>query len=195
DGSGRFFHSGTSFPSEHSAAAWSIAEVIAHEYPGPLTKILAYGAAGLISYSRIRSQQHFSSDVLIGTLIGELSAFTVYKRHHDPELGGDEWESWSAKTRRMFTDPSEGNLGSPYVPLDSWIYPALDRLAAMGLIDSGFAGMKPWTRNECVRLLDEAGDHVESGTGGAEAERIYRLLEREFSGDRERIGSGGRARA
>src|SRR5207248_10438963 len=40
--------------------------------------------------------------------------------------------------------------------------------------------------SDLVRLLDEAGDHVESGTGGAEAEKIYRLLEREFSGDRDR---------
>src|SRR6266446_5337793 len=39
NGSGSFFQSsGTSFPSEHSAAAWSVAGVIAHEYPGPLTK-------------------------------------------------------------------------------------------------------------------------------------------------------------
>src|SRR5467141_1200669 len=107
NGSGPFFQNGgTSFPSEHAAAAWSIAEVIAHEYPGPLTKILAYSIAGLVSYSRVRAQQHFSSDVLVGSLIGELSAYTVYKRHHDSELGGDEWESWSSKAHRMFTDPS-----------------------------------------------------------------------------------------
>ena len=44
DGSGPFFQSGgTSFPSEHAAAAWSVAGVIAHEYPGPFTKIMAYG--------------------------------------------------------------------------------------------------------------------------------------------------------
>src|SRR5208337_1586158 len=86
DGSGPFFQGGgTSFPSEHAAAAWSVAGVIAHEYPGPLTKILAYGAAGMISYSRVRAQQHFPSDALVGALIGELPAYTVYQRHHDPE--------------------------------------------------------------------------------------------------------------
>src|SRR5208283_4948856 len=51
-GNGYFFSGGVSFPSEHSSIAWSIAGVIAHEYPGPLTKILAYTAAGLVSYSR-----------------------------------------------------------------------------------------------------------------------------------------------
>jgi hypothetical protein len=179
DGSGPFFQNGTSFPSEHAAAAWSIAEVIAHEYPGPLTKILAYSIAGLVSYSRVRAQQHFSSDVLVGSLIGELSAYTVYKRHHDPELGGDEWESWSSKAHRMFTDPSPGFRGSPYVPLDSWIYPALDRLAGMGLIDSGFADMRPWTRLECARLVGEAGERIAlTDSPGGE---IYRQLQAEFA--------------
>ena len=179
DGSGSFFQNGTSFPSEHAAAAWSIAEVIAHEYPGPLTKILAYSVAGLVTYSRVRAQQHFSSDVLVGSLIGELSAYTVYRRHHDPELGGDEWESWSSKARRAFTDPSPGYRGSPSVPLDSWVYPALDRLAGMGLIDSEFIGSRPWTRLECARLANEAGERLaltESPAG-----EIYRQLEAEFA--------------
>jgi Capsule assembly protein Wzi/PAP2 superfamily len=179
-GAGDFFQGGTSFPSEHAAAAWSIAAIIAHEYPGPLTKILAYGLAGLVSYSRVRAQQHFSSDVLVGSLIGELSAYVVYKRHHDPELGGDEWESWSAKARRMFADPSPGYRGSPYVPLDSWIYPALDRLAGMRLIDSAFAGMRPWTRRECARLVSEASDRVDDHSIAGE---IYRKLEEEFKSE------------
>src|SRR5438874_634998 len=194
NGNGQFFHSGVSFPSEHAAAAWSVAGVVAHEYPGTFTKILAYGLASLVDISRIKAQKHFPSDVVVGTVIGNLVAQNIYSRHHDPELGGEAWRSISQVFRADGTR-SPANQGSPYVPLDSWIYPALDRLAAMGLIDSGFAGMKPWTRNECVRLLDEAGDRVESGTGGPEAEKIYNLLEREFSGDRERIGSGGRARA
>ena len=177
DGAGSFFHNGTSFPSEHAAAAWSIASVIAHEYPGPLSKILAYGAAGLVSYARVRAGQHFPSDVLFGALIGELSAYTVYKRHHDPELGGDEWESWSTKAHRLFTDPRPGYLGSPYVPLDSWIYPALDRLMGMALIDSGFAAMRPWTRRECARLVSEAAERV---IPDSPAEAIYRQLETEF---------------
>src|SRR5207302_8161766 len=74
------------------------------------------------------------------------------------------------------------------------IYPALDRLAAMGLIDSGFAGMRPWTRNECARLLGEAGEHLDDGTGGPEAEKIYQLLESEFRSELEGVG-GERPRA
>jgi len=177
DGTGNFFQKGTSFPSEHAAAAWAIASVIAHEYPGAMSKLMAYGGAGLISFSRVKSGQHFPSDVLVGALIGELSAYTIYKRHHDPELGGDMWESWSSKAHRLFTDSPPGYLGSPYVPLDSWIYPALDRLTGLGLIDSGFAAMRPWTRRECARLVSEAGERVVSDSPAGE---IYRQLEAEF---------------
>jgi FlaA1/EpsC-like NDP-sugar epimerase len=46
---GSFGAGGASSPSEHALVAWSIASVIAHEYPGPLTKLLAYGAATGIS--------------------------------------------------------------------------------------------------------------------------------------------------
>ena len=42
DYQGKFRAGGDSFPSEHAAAAWSIAGVIAHEYPGNLTRLLIY---------------------------------------------------------------------------------------------------------------------------------------------------------
>src|SRR5690349_5029350 len=91
-GSGSFFQSGgTSFPSEHAAAAWSVAGVIAHEYPGPLTKVMAYGLASLVDISRVRAHQHFPSDVLVGSIIGNLVAQNIYNRHHDFDLGGSEW--------------------------------------------------------------------------------------------------------
>ncbi|HWN75876.1 MAG TPA: phosphatase PAP2 family protein, partial [Candidatus Udaeobacter sp.] len=56
NGSGPFFNGGVSFPSEHASAAWAAAGVIAHEYPGPLTKIAVYALAGLVDYSRVRAR-------------------------------------------------------------------------------------------------------------------------------------------
>src|SRR6266849_3021229 len=180
DGSGAFFQGGTSFPSEHAAAAWSVAGVIAHEYPGPFTKIMAYGLASLVDYSRVRARQHFPSDVFVGSIMGNLIAQNVYSRHHDPALGGEAWRPIS-HVFRGDGNLSPANQGSPYVPLDSWVYPALDRLMALGVIDSGFVGLRPWTRSECTRLLNEAGEKIdEEGSGGAEAEKVYRLLETEF---------------
>jgi hypothetical protein len=53
----------------------------------------------------------------------------------------------------------------------------------MGIIDSEFYGMRPWTRSECARMLTEAADRVDAGP--PDAERIYRLLEMEFKEDLE----------
>ncbi len=63
--------------------------------------------------------------------------------------------------------------GSSYVPIDSWIYPALDRLAALGLVRSQISGLRPWTRAECRRQALEAAEQQESG---AEAEKIIRSI-------------------
>ena len=189
DGNGSFFQSsGTSFPSEHAAAAWSVAGVIAHEYPGPLTKIMAYGLASLVSVSRVKAQQHFPSDVVVGAMIGNLIAQIIYSRHHDPDLGGGDWRSLSA-IARGFESAGPQNLGSPYVPLDSWVYPALDRLAGLGLIDSSFAGMRPWTRRECMRQLSEAEEKL-AGEDNNEAEKLVDALQREFRPESEARGDG-----
>jgi hypothetical protein len=192
NGSGDFFQSGTSFPSEHAAAAWSVAGVIAHEYPGLLTKVLVYGLAATVDFSRVRGQQHFSSDVFIGSLIGNLVAQNIYSRHHNPELGGDNWRS-IGEIFRGDGSSSPANQGSPYVPLDSWIYPALDRLIGMGMIESGFTGVRPWTRSECARILTEATDRVDEGP--AEAQRIYQFLETEFKEDLEGASAAAPFRA
>ncbi|MGD0467518.1 MAG: polysaccharide biosynthesis protein [Terriglobales bacterium] len=67
---GRFGAGGSSFPSEHALAAWSIASVIAHEYPGPLTKLLAYGAASGITDAL---------DVLKAVLTGSLAFLFIVR--------------------------------------------------------------------------------------------------------------------
>jgi hypothetical protein len=189
NGSGDFFRGGTSFPSEHAAAAWSVAGVIAHEYPGLLTKLFVYGLAATVDFSRVRGQQHFPSDVFVGSLIGNLVAQNIYSRHHDPGVGGGAWRSWSAIARR-FESSGPQNLGSPYVPLDSWIYPALDRLTGLGLIDSGFAGLRPWTRRECRRQLSEAEGKL-TGEENYEAQKLVDALQREFRPESEATGDGG----
>ena len=181
-GAGRFFQGGASFPSEHSAAAWAVAGVIAHEYPGPIPKILAYGLASFVSYSRIRASQHFPSDVFIGGIVGSLIAQQVYRRHHDPDLGGGEWRSIGELFREGRFAPE--NLGSPYVPLDSWVYAAFDRLAAFGLLDSAFAGDRPWTRRECARLIGETEERA-GDDRGSQAQGIITELEREFRSELE----------
>lgn len=176
---GRFGQGGVSFPSEHAAAAWSIASVIAHEYPGPLTSIFAYGLASAISASRITAKQHFPSDVLVGSAIGWLEGMYVYRKHHDPRVGGGEWETYAEA--HDSGERSAGNLGSPYVPLDSWVYPALDRLAGLGFLTEEFMGMRPLTRIECARLVGTAADQLpDVGNEDTEVSRLIEALQHEF---------------
>lgn len=181
---GNFWQGGDSFPSEHAAAAWSIASVISHEYPGPLTSLFAYGMAAAVSASRVDAKQHFPTDVLIGSAIGWLSGEIVYRRHHDPELGGGDWETY-AESRDASPARRLTRSGSAYVELDSWIYPAIERLAALGYIHAQFLGMRPWTRIECAHLVEDAGDQIrsEDEQNSAEAAEIYNALEIEFEGD------------
>lgn len=47
-------------------------------------------------------------------------------------------------------------LGSVYVPLDSWIYPALDRLAALGYVPDHVSNIGPITRAECRKQTEQA---------------------------------------
>src|SRR5947208_2688943 len=189
NGNGQFLQGGVSFPSEHAAAAWSVAGVVAHEYPGTFTKILAYGLASLVDISRVKAQKHFPSDVVVGTVIGNLVAQDIYSRHHDFALGGGEWRSLSA-IARGFESAGPQNLASPYVPLESWIYPALDRLAGLGLIDSGFAGMRPWTRRECMRQLSEAEETLTGQQENNEAQKLVDTLQHEFRPEGEATGDG-----
>ncbi|MGO9590109.1 MAG: capsule assembly Wzi family protein [Candidatus Acidiferrales bacterium] len=187
---GNFWQGGDSFPSEHSSAAWSIAGVIAHEYPGPLTSIFAYGLASAVSASRVDAKQHFPTDVLVGSAIGWFVAQEVYRRHHDPELGG-EWQTYR-ESRDEGPGRVLGGTGSPYVELDSWIYPAIERLAALGYIHSGYLGMRPWTRIECAQLVQQAGDAIRADASVPEqANQIYSTLATEFRGELDESGLEG----
>ncbi|MHB8486143.1 MAG: capsule assembly Wzi family protein [Candidatus Acidiferrales bacterium] len=191
---GQFWNGGDSFPSEHSAAAWSIAGIVAHEYPSLPVKLLAYGAATAVSVSRIKAEQHFPSDVLVGSALGWLISHYVYGEHHNPDLAGGPWELIGIRPDRPEHWQAK-SMGSPYVPLDSWIYPALLRLAALGYIQSDIEGMRPWTRMECARLVEEAGDNLEDNESAPKlADNLYSSLEREFAQEINLLGGGDNAR-
>ncbi|MGA3371127.1 MAG: capsule assembly Wzi family protein [Terracidiphilus sp.] len=79
-------------------------------------------------------------------------------------------------------------LGSPYIPVDSWVYPAVLRLYSLGYVDDVFLGMRPWTRASVSRMIEQAGAHIEdadAGPGASEAEGIYDALLRELRLDTE----------
>lgn len=223
---GKFFTSpwnDGSFPSNHSILAWSMASVVASEYPGWLSKTAVYGLASTVSVSRVLSEQHFPSDVLVGSVAGWLIGRYVYRAHHDYVLNpydpapppknyiaqNPTPAGPASKTAAPLPtppppaqfalppDPIEhrppapfdadpDTIGSTNVPMDSWIYPALERLAALGLIPTQNAGIRPWTRQECLRQLRQAqdfADRLSSSDPGlvAEARRLMTDLDRELA--------------
>jgi Capsule assembly protein Wzi/PAP2 superfamily len=195
DHHGDFEAGGDSFPSDHAAAAWAVASVLSHEYPGPLPKLLAYGAAAAISAARVEGEQHFPSDVLVGSAIGWLSGELVYSQHHDPTLGGGEWNSFRDTLMSEHTFQHK-NMGSPYVPMDSWIYPALNRLEALGYVPEGFLGQRPWTRMECARLISDASDKINDDPASpSAASSILSDLDDEFATELGLLGGGANLNA
>jgi len=89
-GRGRFFQTGigvdSSFPSSHSMLAWSSAAVIAQEYPNRWVQIGVYCAAAGVGITRMLGQEHFPSDVLVGSTVGWLVGHYVYRKHHQGRL-------------------------------------------------------------------------------------------------------------
>ncbi len=74
-----------SFPSGHTAVAFSLATALAEEVHGVLPAALAYGAAGVVGWSRIYSDNHWASDVVGGALVGVVTtrATILWLRRHD----------------------------------------------------------------------------------------------------------------
>jgi Capsule assembly protein Wzi len=68
----------------------------------------------------------------------------------------------------MFLSSMVSCQSSSYVPRDSWIYAAFDRLIGTGVISTAYAGVRPWTRDECRRLLDEAEEKIRASDAGAD---------------------------
>jgi len=84
NGRGHFFQNNalsSSFPSGHSSFTWAIASVVAHEYPKPWVRWLAYGASSTVSVTRMTSFRHFSADVAVGGVFGYLIGRRIFHAH------------------------------------------------------------------------------------------------------------------
>ncbi|MGA3323269.1 MAG: capsule assembly Wzi family protein [Terriglobia bacterium] len=87
-------------------------------------------------------------------------------------------------------------LGSVYVPLDSWVYAAFDRLAGLGTINKQFVGLRPWTRLQCAQLVLDADENLSNAdvkTG--EAKELYDALNQEFSAEIKLLDGGSTQQA
>jgi len=86
---GKFFagnFSSGSFPSGHAAFTWTLASVIAHEYPQWPVQVAMYGIATAVATTRVTGGQHFPSDVFFGSTLGFLvGRYVANKDKHDQD--------------------------------------------------------------------------------------------------------------
>ncbi len=87
---------------------------------------------------------------------------------------------------------SAADQGSTYIPMDSWMYPALDRLSSMGFLDTAFFGLRPWTRLSVARMLEASADKV-NDSGDENAQQIFLALQKEVGPDAYQGGHSRRS--
>jgi hypothetical protein len=72
--------------------------------------------------------------------------------------------------------PTSDRLGSVYIPVDSWMYPALMRLYSMGFLDTMYLGMRPYTRRSALHMLKASEDAIVTGDNEEAQEILAKLL-------------------
>jgi len=80
------------------------------------------------------------------------------------------------------------HLDSPFIPVDSWVYPAVLRLYSLGFVDNVYLGMRPWTRSSIESMLETAGARIEDADDSPaldQAQEIYEALVHELNVDTE----------
>ncbi len=97
---------------------------------------------------------------------------------------------WPPEAGRVTAGPD----GSSYVPVDNWIYAALDRLQALGYVDSAYLGLRPWTRLSIAHMLERSADRITSEKNNDTARTIYFAVLREVRPDIDRVTSLRRPR-
>ena len=82
------------------------------------------------------------------------------------------------------TGPGGARPADVYVPIDSWVYPELDRLHGLGYLNTSFLGIRPWTRRSIQRMIDETSQE-ESIQSNSQAIEILAALQREFGAEED----------
>jgi hypothetical protein len=93
-----------------------------------------------------------------------------------------------AATANTASPCAPSQLGSPYISVDSWVYPAVLRLYSLGYVDTVYLGMRPWTRASLSHMIELAGARIQDADASPatdEAQGIYDALLHELSNDTE----------
>jgi hypothetical protein len=79
----------SSFPSGHTAQAFTVATVVAAHYDSWWVRIASFGTASLVGWSRVHKDRHYTSDCVAGAAIGTFVGYTVtrYNQRRRAEAG------------------------------------------------------------------------------------------------------------
>ena len=78
--------------------------------------------------------------------------------------------------------PPPDRLSSVYIPVDSWVYPAVTRLYSMGFLDTMYLGMRPYTRRSMMHMLIASKEAI-LNSDNEEAQGIFEKLWNEVSAE------------
>ena len=78
--------------------------------------------------------------------------------------------------------PPPDRMSSVYIPVDSWVYPALSRLYSMGFLDTMYLGMRPYTRRSMMHMLIASKEAI-LNSDNEEAQGIFEKLWNEVSAE------------
>src|SRR5664279_2253603 len=67
--------------------------------------------------------------------------------------------------------------------MDSWMYPALDRLSSLGYIDTAFFTLRPWTRLSVAHMLEQTEPRLDENPKDVTAREIFSALMNELLPD------------
>lgn len=108
-----------------------------------------------------------------------------------PEITHTESASGSFSDPQIYqlhSNSSYYSWTSASIPLDSWVYPALDKLAGFGLIDSAIQGSRPYTRMEAARQTHESLTNLARRHAPPVAMQLVRRLMDELNQQMVEIG-------
>jgi len=84
--------------------------------------------------------------------------------------------------------------GSTYIPVDSWIYPAMLRLYSLGFLDHIYLGMRPWTWASLSHMLEGTVTNIENAHESPLTDEARKLYDSVNSESLRRINSSCAAR-
>lgn len=84
--------------------AWTLAGVVAGQYPSKWVQVVVYSLASSVSVTRVLGQEHFPTDVLTGGAAGWLIGHYVFEEHQSHHV--------KKKRQKEAMTPSGGDTGT-----------------------------------------------------------------------------------